>query len=162
MIHTERKRLRHMFVTGFFALFLLIGVLGGWAALASIQGAIVSHGYLAQGGKNKLVQHDETGIVKKIHIIEGQLVKSGDLLITLDGTRVHSEREILNKRLFEASVKKARLEAIRDGKQRFHLPATLALQSGAHKAFRGLVDVQLKLFKATVEQKKSKENQLLE
>ena len=147
---------------GFVTVVLLVGVMGGWAALASIEGAVIVGGAIVQEGKNKSVQHDENGVVEKIHVTEGQLVQSGQLLVTLDGTRIHAEREVLRKRLFEMHLKQQRLMATRDGKLDFSLPASLALESGARKELRSLVDVQLNLFRTVSKRQKNREKQLEE
>ena len=161
-IRYEKKRLGYILFTGFFALFLLIGVLGGWAVLASIEGAVVATGSVVQEGKNKSIQHNENGIVEKVHVVEGELVSSGTLLVTLDAATIVSEREILRKRLFEMKLKQKRLMATRDSARKFEIPAALALENGVKNELRTLVDVQLKLFRATANRQKNKENQLNE
>src|SRR5262249_5960124 len=64
-------------VGGFF------GVFGLWAGLAPISSAAVATGVVSPEGSRKTIQHLEGGIIKTLHVREGDRVKAGDLLTTL-------------------------------------------------------------------------------
>ncbi len=67
-------------------LILLIG-LGGfllWAALAPLDEGVPTQGVVSIDTKRKPVQHLSGGIVKEVRVKEGQLVKQGEVLLTLD------------------------------------------------------------------------------
>ncbi len=49
-------------------------------------------------GRTKVVQPFETGVVRAIHVQDGQSVKAGDVLIELDPTISDAEREHLRRR----------------------------------------------------------------
>ena len=79
-----------------FGIFLL------WSFLVPISKGIVASGVIAVDGKRKTIQHLEGGIVRSIHVREGQTVKAGDLLIELDETRNRAEFELLLTRYYTA------------------------------------------------------------
>src|SRR4051812_34251269 len=58
--------------------------LGGfvlWAAFAPLDEGVPSQGVVAIDTKRKAVQHPTGGIVKEVHVREGDVVKEGQLLI---------------------------------------------------------------------------------
>ncbi len=104
-----------------FALVLMSVALGGfglWAFRAPLAAAVISQGSFVATGRNKIVQHLEGGIIKQIHISEGDRVEAGQVLLTLDETSaMASQRELfLRKVRLEAS--EARILAEYDGKER--------------------------------------------
>jgi protease secretion system membrane fusion protein len=65
---------------------LLVGF-GGfllWAAFAPLDEGVPSPGMVSIATKRKVVENLRGGRVEKVHVREGQIVKQGDLLITLD------------------------------------------------------------------------------
>ncbi len=101
---------------GLVTLVLLVGGFGGWSMLTDISGAIVASGQLEVEQNRQIVQHPDGGVVAEIAVIEGQAVKTGDLLIRLDGSLLQSELAIVEGQLFEVLARRARLEAERDDK----------------------------------------------
>lgn len=101
---------RHILVAGAFVCLLFIGI-GGWLALAHVSGAVVATGTVVVEGNIKEVQHQEGGIIKDIKVEDGDLVKSGDLLVVLDDTQVRSEWESVVKQLYELRAQQDRLLA---------------------------------------------------
>ncbi len=158
----EQTVIRSYLLAGGLTLVILVGGFGGWAALASINGAIIGMGSVVQMGKNKEIQHAEGGIVQKLHVNEGDLVKAGDLLVTLDGTRVRAERDVVRKRLFELEVKRQRLFAERDQKDAFVVAEALKNKAGADESLSAVISVQKKLFNAGIMRRKNKRAQLTE
>lgn len=62
-----------------------------WAALAKLSSAAIAPGVIVVETKRKPIQHFEGGIVKAIHVADGQSVEQGDLLITLDDSKAYAE-----------------------------------------------------------------------
>jgi HlyD family secretion protein len=104
---------------------LLLGGLGGWAALAEISGAVIAPGTLVVESHDKKVQHPTGGIVGELLVREGDRVKAGDLLVRLDETLARANLAIASKALDEMTARKARLETERDDGQTIELPQTL-------------------------------------
>lgn len=62
---------------GYAVIVLTFGLLGGWAALANIDSAVVSSGVVSVESKRKAVQHLEGGIVREINVTNGTRVDAG-------------------------------------------------------------------------------------
>jgi hemolysin D len=63
------------------------------------------------GGRTKLIQPFETGVVRAIHVRDGQSVKAGDVLIELDPTMTDADQEHQRSDLVAAELDVARLRA---------------------------------------------------
>ncbi|NJL61327.1 MAG: HlyD family type I secretion periplasmic adaptor subunit [Methylacidiphilales bacterium] len=68
-----------------------------WACVAKIEEAIPAQGKLEPQGNVKEVQAPIEGVVKIIHVKDGQRVKKGDLLVSLDPTVSQSQLASLKK-----------------------------------------------------------------
>ncbi len=99
---------------GFMALFLLVVVVGGWAAWFKIKGAVIAPGVIVVEGKPKTLQHLDGGIVGEILVQNGDRVEAGQVVLRLDPTAIDANRTIIEKRLFEAQARVDRLQAERD------------------------------------------------
>ncbi len=62
-------------------------------------------------GRSKVVQPFDTGVIRAIHVRDGQSVHAGDLLIELDPTMYRAEQEHLHSDLVTARLDLARLRA---------------------------------------------------
>jgi hemolysin D len=69
--------------------FLLLALI--WACLGKIDIVAVAPGKLIVSDQSKTIQPLEPGVVKTIHVRDGQVVKAGDLLIELDRTIAGAE-----------------------------------------------------------------------
>ncbi|MFI2767202.1 HlyD family type I secretion periplasmic adaptor subunit [Ruegeria faecimaris] len=102
-------------LVGFLALAILIGGLGFWAVQTRLAGAIVSQGVIEVQSNRQVVEHPDGGVVGEIFVRDGDSVTGGDILLRLDDTFLTSEKTIVEAQLFELLVRKARLQAERDG-----------------------------------------------
>ena len=57
-----------------------------WASFGKIDIVATASGKIIPSGRTKVVQPFETGVVRAIHVRDGQVVKAGDVLIELDPT----------------------------------------------------------------------------
>lgn len=108
---------RHLLIAAFAAL-IVVGGIGGWAAIAEISGAVVTPATVVVQSNVKHVQHQEGGIIKEILVKDDDLVSAGDLLIRLDDTITRANLGAISKQLGELKAQEARLLAERDGRQR--------------------------------------------
>ena len=90
---------------------LVGGGLGGWAAMAEIDSAVVTSGTFVVESNAQAVQHLEGGIVSALLVKDGDLVQEGQVLVRLDAAKVVAEASIRERRLIELTAEKARLEA---------------------------------------------------
>jgi len=78
---------------GLVIIFITFVVFGGWASLAPLSSAALAPGVIVVKSNRKTVQHFEGGIIEKVWVKDGDIVKKGDFLITLDGTQVKAKIE---------------------------------------------------------------------
>lgn len=121
-----KDSLRGPVLVGTLITVLFFGVLGGWAAFAPLDGAIVSEGVVTVEGYRKTVDHLEGGIVKEIRVKDGDRVQAGDTLLVLDDARLKAQAEIYSQQMAVARATEARLQAELAGETAVAFPADLA------------------------------------
>lgn len=84
---------------------------GVWGNTAPIAGAVVASGVFVATGQNKIIQHLEGGVIRDIHVREGDVVEQGQLLIELDSTAPNTELRRLFLRRMRLTAIDARLHA---------------------------------------------------
>ena len=94
-----------------FALMALVCAALAWSAWGTIDIVASATGKVVSSGRSKVVQPFETGVVRAIHVQDGQPVKSGDVLIELDPTMNGAERDHLHDDLMAERLNIARLRA---------------------------------------------------
>jgi HlyD family type I secretion membrane fusion protein len=110
---------------------LLVFGCGGWAALAKLEGAVVATGAVKVDQNLKEVQHRDGGIVKALAVRQGDLVREGQVLATLDDVQIKAELLIVSAQLSEAMGRQARLTAERDNLASIEFPTDLVRVSSA-------------------------------
>lgn len=158
----QKQTIKTYLRAGALTLFLLIFGIGGWSVLASIDSAVITSGVVVKDSNNKRIQHMDGGIVDFVHIKEGQLVYKGDLLVSLDNTRIQAEVEMLKKRLFERNVRRLRLLSAQDGGWRFELEKQLRKKAKNNPSMLSFITAQNRLFKINRQSTKNRKDQLKE
>jgi hemolysin D len=82
-----------------------------WASLGSVDVIATAQGRIVPTGRTKIVQPFETGVVRAIHVQDGQKVTAGEVLIELDTTINGAERNRLESELVVLRLDIARLRA---------------------------------------------------
>jgi multidrug efflux pump subunit AcrA (membrane-fusion protein) len=85
--------------SGLLAIALGAAAFGAWAAFAPLSGAIIAPGYVKVDLNRKVVQHQEGGTVRAIHVRDGDRVKQGQELILLDDVRIDAQLDLLRTQL---------------------------------------------------------------
>jgi hemolysin D len=97
-----------------------------WASLGHIDIVASAPGKIVATGGTKVIQPFEIGIVRAIHVHDGQSVNAGDILIELDPRINESERDHTQADLTAAQLEIARLKAgmsnVEDPLRAFHPP----------------------------------------
>ncbi|WP_245841699.1 biotin/lipoyl-binding protein [Paraburkholderia ribeironis] len=119
---------RRVIAAGCASLVLGTGALALWAAVAPLSGAVLAEGMVRDEGERKTIQHQEGGIVKEILVKDGDRVRAGQLLVTLDNVRPDAEVAALQSQLDDEEAKAARLAAERDMKSTITFPQRLISQ----------------------------------
>ena len=115
---------------GYLIVILVFVFLGGWSFLAPLGSAALAPGSVTVEMYRKTVQHLEGGIVKAIHVRDGDTISKGQVLIELEDTSSRAQLETLRGQLYSALAREARLIAERDGKSTVTYPADL-INAGA-------------------------------
>lgn len=92
---------------------VLIGVVpvAAWMTFAPLSEAVVTGGFVKVDNNRRTLQHAEGGIVRAVHVRDGQKVKAGDVLIELGDVSVAADHERLRHRLLVEQAGVLRLEA---------------------------------------------------
>ena len=102
-----------------------------WATFGHVDIVASATGKIVPSGRVKLIQPFETGVVRSIHVRDGQSVKVGDALIELDPTMTTAEQEHIRSDLIAAQLDVARLRAALSDSDNpeaaFHPPAGASL-----------------------------------
>ncbi|MDY8108848.1 HlyD family type I secretion periplasmic adaptor subunit [Fulvimarina sp. 2208YS6-2-32] len=102
---------------------------GVWAATAPLASSINAPGTVVFAGKRRSIQHLEGGIVESLHVLEGQKVDAGDILISLDGTQAEATAARLRNQLDTQTALQARLLAEQYNEDTVTFPADLLERS---------------------------------
>jgi hemolysin D len=109
-----------------FTIIVLFCLALAWASFGQIDIVASAQGKIIPSGRTKTIQPFETGVVRAIHVRDGQSVKVGQTLIELDTTMNEAERNHLRSDLVSAQLDVARLRAaLSDGPDplaEFHPP----------------------------------------
>jgi HlyD family secretion protein len=111
---------------GWIVVLLFFGLFLGWAMIARLDAAAYGQGAIAVESHRQTVQHRDGGIIKTIHVHEGQHVKAGDVLIELKPTEVHASEASTQSQVISLLAQKARLEAEQAGRTTITAPAEFA------------------------------------
>lgn len=122
---TPDQEIRKYQRLGMLFLALLVGGIGGWAAFASLQGAVIAPAVVTVKANMKRIQHLEGGIVAQILVDDGQSVEKGQTLLRLDTTSDKANIAALDANLNELLARKARLTAERDQSKAIDFPTEL-------------------------------------
>jgi adhesin transport system membrane fusion protein len=130
-----------------FIAWLSLGLIGliVWASFAPLDIATQAFGEVAPTDQVQKVQHLEGGIVREIHVKEGQRVKRGDPLVELEGTAAQADTRELESRIGALRIRILRLEAVIARAPGIRFPADLLAD------FPKEVDEARELFRTQVE-----------
>lgn len=151
--------LRRFQIVGFLSVFVMVGVVGGWANYTELNGAVIAPATIMVESYSKKVQHKEGGIVGEIRVKDGDRVEMGQALIVLDNTETKSELTIIDGLLDEALAKRARLEAQRDRASSITFPPEVLARAG-EPGVAAIMAGQTKLFDARLQAIVGKKDQL--
>jgi protease secretion system membrane fusion protein len=93
-----------------------------WASFAPLDEGVAAPGLVSIDTKRKAVQHLTGGIVKEVHVREGQQVKEGQVLVKLDEATARANFEASRQRYLSLRAMEGRLQADQAGltKVTFH------------------------------------------
>ena len=124
-------------------LFLLVFVF--WGSFFNLAGGAVAPGIISPDGSRKTVQHLEGGIIKKLLVRDGDVVKAGQPLVVLENAEASAAYDVLLNQQRTLIAKQTRLEAERTGKVAPEFPADLR---GDDTHLRAITEGQVQIFNA--------------
>ena len=120
-----RDRLRGVTWTGNLLVCGFVIGLGTWSTYAPLESAAIAAGTVESESSRKTIQHLEGGIIREILVADGDVVRSGQTIISLEDTKARAEAQSLRGQLWEATAREARLLAEQHGEGRVSFPAEL-------------------------------------
>lgn len=140
--------IRRQTVVGLLTVFLLIGGIGIWGVWASLAGAVLALGQIELESRAQVVQHPDGGVVATIAVRDGDRVKAGEVLLSLDGSELRSDLAIFTNQLTELEARGARLTAEQLGQEEVVFPAELERAAAGDTAIAEVLAGQVAFFEA--------------
>jgi adhesin transport system membrane fusion protein len=127
-----------------FIISISVLILIAWATVIMVEEVATAKGNIVPTKNIQLVQHLEGGIISDIKVKEGELVKKGDILMTLDGSSAESDLDSLNLRKTALEYRSLRLRALIDNVK----PQFTIDESNADS--KALAEEQLKIYETAL------------
>lgn len=86
-----------------------------WASFAPLDGGVHIPGTVVVQGNRKAVQHPEGGVIEKILVHEGSVVKQGDVLVRINPLNLEAQLNAIDLDYINALVVESRLISERQG-----------------------------------------------
>jgi HlyD family secretion protein len=160
-MQAARRSIRLHLIVGLTVVVLLAGGLGGWASTAQISGALIAPGSVVVESNVKKVQHPTGGVVGEVRARDGDLVKTGDVVVRLDDTVTKASLAIVVKTLDGLWARAARLEAEQRGLDKITFPPML-LERAGDPDVKNVMASETKLFEVRVNGRVGQRAQLRE
>lgn len=138
---------------------LFAGILT-WGLMTKITGAIITSGRIEVAQNRQVVQHPEGGMVAEILVREGDSVREGQVLLRLDGGRLHSELAVVEAQYFELLARRGRLEAEEAGLNTPAMPPELLKRAEISPEIAAVLSAQNALFDARLTSQTRQREQL--
>ena len=126
---------------GLFIIFLLVGVFGIWLGMAPLNSAAVAVGKINVVSNKKIIQHLEGGVVDKIFVKDGDVVKAGDPLVEIKNAALQSEIGIVRADYLRTSAIVSRLEAQKDDANEIKFSDDIKQISGYEEVANGQISI---------------------
>jgi len=117
--------IKHVALAGWLIIAVFFGGIGAWATTAPLNGAVVANAVVKVDGNRKSIQHLDGGIVKELHVKEGDKVNAGDVLVVLDETQARAEFDVLSQEYVVLRATETRLLTELDRGSELVMPADL-------------------------------------
>ena len=134
--------------TALLTLGLSLVPLVGWATMTTMERAVLAGGQLVPEGRRKSVNLLEAGILRRLEVREGQVVREGQTLVQLDVTQAEAVAGQARAQVWSGRARLARLRAEAAEERAFAVPPDLAREAGADPAVRAFLDAERALFAA--------------
>ncbi len=120
--------------------------LGAWSTFAPLESAAIAFGTVESESSRKTIQHLEGGIIRAILVADGDAVRAGQTLISLEDTKARAEAQSLQGQLWDATAREARLQAEQHAEERVSFPAMLEMAQNANPSVAAVLAGQQSIF----------------
>ena len=138
---------RRIVRAGLIVIALLVYLVGGFLIFAPLSGAVVAPAVVKVDLNRKIVQHQEGGTVSQLLVRDGDRVREGQILLTIEDVRVGANNDLLRTQLDAELARNARLNAERAFEGSIRFPQELATRAGDARV-RELLERERSLFAA--------------
>jgi HlyD family secretion protein len=145
---SPRAGLRGVTWTGNLLVICFVLGIGIWSAFAPLESAAIASGVVESESSRKTIQHLEGGIVREILVSDGDTVRTGQILIALDDTKVRAEVQSLQGQLWDATARDARLQAEQQGQEQLLFSARLETARKESASAATVLNAQQSIFEA--------------
>ena len=148
--HAEVPRsIRSHAILGLLLMALTFGGFGIWSFTAPLAAAVIAQGSFVATGRNQIVQHLEGGIIDRIFVREGDYVRAGDSMLSLDQTSAEATERELYLREMRLQAMSERLLAEYGEAQRVVFSTKLLEAEGRYLEVAAMLDSQRLTFDIT-------------
>ncbi len=137
---------RKFAIIGYALILFTFGGVGGWAAVAPLDRAVVAQGVVMVEDSRKVVQHLEGGIVQEVLVKEGQVVDEGELLVRLSPVQAGSNLDTVRNQLDGALALEASLSAELARRDTVIFPDELTSRQGSSTVLKRIIEDQKQQF----------------
>ncbi len=102
---------KHLVLTG-----LLTSFFAGWFAIAALEGNVSGTGHIVSTNTGHVIRAHQAGKLNELYVTEGQEVRAGQILLSLDDLRIRADYEILRGKELanRASISRLRAELLNE------------------------------------------------
>ena len=102
---------RSPILLGFWVLVVGFGLFLLWAALAPLDEGVVAPATVSIETRKNPIQHMSGGVIRQVNVLEGQMVKQGDVLVVLDDAATRAAFEAIRQNYLSQRATESRLLA---------------------------------------------------
>ncbi len=96
---------------GFFIIFIIFGLIIGWAVVAKVDLTVQAPGEIVVNTYKKTIAHPRGGLIEEIYVKEGEYVKKGDKLLKIKSDQLISQLYANKANYVQLLAQKERIEA---------------------------------------------------
>lgn len=133
------------------------GGLGGWAAFAPLDSAVLAQASVKIEGNRQVLQHLDGGLVAELMVKDGDTVQQGQVLMRLDSVMPRTQVDVMEGQYAALRALEARLIAERDGARRVTFSPEIVAKAAASDDIATSIRNQVNVFDARL---KAHEGQL--
>lgn len=138
--------LKRTFRLGWWCIAIFVVVFGVWSTVVPLARSTVAPGSVSPDGSRRTVQHLEGGIVRSIHVREGDKVKAGEVVVELEDVKARTDYSTQQAKLWQHLAEHGRLQAERDNAGKISFDPRLLKQVAKSRTVRDALQAQTAIF----------------